>query len=143
MQADSIQGNDSKNDYTQSSYVVISPCRDEDEYMVKTLDSMVAQTHRPKKWIIVDDGSTDSSPEILRDYAARYPFIEIVTRANRGYRKVGPGVVDAFYEGYNRINADEFAVDQVVGFTAAGTDAGVLRHFFDQCFKISSGNIQV
>jgi len=108
MQADSMQGNDSKNDYTQSSYVVISPCRDEDEYMVKTLDSMVAQTHRPKKWIIVDDGSTDSSPEILRDYAARYPFIEIVTRANRGYRKVGPGVVDAFYEGYNRINADDY-----------------------------------
>lgn len=92
----------------QGDYVIISPCRDEAEYMLQTLDSVVAQTHLPKKWIIVDDGSTDSSPEILRDYAARYAFIEIVTRPNRGYRKVGPGVVDAFYEGYNHIAPDDY-----------------------------------
>lgn len=91
-----------------TSYVIISPCRDEAQYMVRTLESVVSQTLLPSKWIIVDDGSTDETPAILADYAARYPFIEVITRENRGYRKVGPGVIDAFYEGYNAINSDDY-----------------------------------
>jgi len=90
------------------NYAIISPCRDESEYMRRTLDSVVGQTLPPARWIIVDDGSTDATPAILQEYADRYPFIEIVTRSNRGFRKVGPGVVDAFYEGYRRIDPDQY-----------------------------------
>jgi biofilm PGA synthesis N-glycosyltransferase PgaC len=42
-----------------NNYVLISPCRDEADYMRQTLDSIVAQSVRPAKWVIVDDGSTD------------------------------------------------------------------------------------
>src|SRR5882757_3411556 len=84
-------------------YVLISPCRDEADYMKRTLDSVVAQSIRPARWVIVDDGSTDATPEILADYASRHDWIEILTREDRGKRYVGPGVVDAFYVGYDRI----------------------------------------
>ena len=53
------------------AYLVISPGRNEADYMRRTLDSMVAQVERPALWVIVDDGSTDESPQILADYAAR------------------------------------------------------------------------
>ena len=47
------------------SYVVISPCRNEANYMRRTLDSMVAQSEVPALWVIIDDGSTDETPAIL------------------------------------------------------------------------------
>ncbi len=89
-------------------YVLISPCRDEAKYMRQTLDTVVAQSVRPAKWVIVDDGSTDETPKILAEYAAQYDWIKIVTRSNRGRRAVGPGVIDAFYAGYAAINSAEF-----------------------------------
>ncbi len=76
--------------------------------MRRTLESVLAQTHRPAKWVIVDDGSTDDTPAILADYAARFPWISIVTRADRGHRAVGPGVVDAFYAGYRTIDRNDY-----------------------------------
>jgi poly-beta-1,6-N-acetyl-D-glucosamine synthase len=81
-------------------YLVISPCRNEARFMRQTLDSVVAQSVLPQKWIIVDDGSTDETPEILNEYAARHAWIEVVTRKDRGERSVGPGVIEAFYAGY-------------------------------------------
>jgi poly-beta-1,6-N-acetyl-D-glucosamine synthase len=90
------------------SYVIISPCRNEAEYMRQTLDTVLAQSVPPAKWIIVDDGSTDETPFILAEYASRYSLIQIVTRADRGHRAVGPGVVDAFYAGYAAIDPFEY-----------------------------------
>ena len=91
-----------------NSYVLISPCRNEAQLMRQTLDSVIAQSIRPALWVIVDDGSTDETPFILADYASRHDWISVVTRANRGHRAVGPGVIDAFYAGYDTINPDEF-----------------------------------
>jgi biofilm PGA synthesis N-glycosyltransferase PgaC len=76
--------------------------------MRQTLDSVVMQSLRPAKWVIVDDGSTDDTPAILATYAMRYEWISIVTRADRGNRAVGPGVVDAFYSGYQTIDSAEY-----------------------------------
>ena len=90
------------------SYLLISPCRNEAEFMVKTLDSVVSQSLRPAKWIIVDDGSTDATPAILRQYSKKYDFIEIVTRNNRGHRSVGPGVIEAFYAGLAAVELTDY-----------------------------------
>lgn len=90
------------------SYVLISPCRNEADYMKQTLDSVISQTVQPDLWVIVDDGSTDNTPHILADYASQYSFIKIVTRENRGHRNVGPGVIEAFYYGYDQIDASQF-----------------------------------
>lgn len=76
--------------------------------MRQTLDSVKAQSVLPSLWIIVDDGSTDETPAILAEYARDTPWIRIVTRADRGSRSVGPGVIDAFYEGYAHANPDDF-----------------------------------
>ena len=89
-------------------YVLISPCRDEARHLRATLDSVIAQSLRPARWVIVDDGSTDETPQILADYAARHDWIEIVVRDDRGYRSVGPGVIEAFEAGYRRIDPAEF-----------------------------------
>tara|TARA_R110001583_G_scaffold38302_2_gene123760 strand:- start:1629 stop:2543 length:915 start_codon:yes stop_codon:yes gene_type:complete len=88
--------------------VIISPCRNEAEYMRKTLDSVVGQSVLPTLWVIVDDGSTDATPNILSEYANNYPFIQVVTRQNRGHRSVGPGVIEAFYEGLDSIDLKQF-----------------------------------
>jgi glycosyltransferase involved in cell wall biosynthesis len=77
--------------------------------MRETLDTVVAQSVTPSLWVIVDDGSTDDTPAILAEYARRHDWIRIVTRADRGHRAVGPGVIDAFYAGYNTIRPDDFA----------------------------------
>lgn len=91
-----------------TDYAIISPCRNEQEFMRKTLDSVVEQTIKPKVWVIVDDGSTDKTPEILKEYASKHDFIEVVTRQNRGARSVGPGVIDAFYDGFGSIDIDDY-----------------------------------
>jgi poly-beta-1,6-N-acetyl-D-glucosamine synthase len=89
-------------------YLLISPCRNEVDFMRQTLDSVVAQSVLPAKWIIVDDGSTDDTPKILAEYQARYGWIQVVTRKDRGHRAVGPGVIEAFYEGYKVVNPDDY-----------------------------------
>src|SRR3954454_19128947 len=89
-------------------YVLITPCRDEARYARRTLDSVIAQSVPPALWLIVDDGSKDETPEILAEYAAKYPFIKIIHREDRGFRKLGGGVIDAFYEGYDAIIPDDF-----------------------------------
>lgn len=93
---------------TLQGYLLISPCRDEAQYMRQTLDTVVAQSVLPARWIIVDDGSTDATPQILAEYAAKHPWITVVTRQNRGHRAVGPGVIDAFYAGYETITPAEY-----------------------------------
>jgi poly-beta-1,6-N-acetyl-D-glucosamine synthase len=91
-----------------AKYVLISPCRNEAAYARETLDSVIGQSIRPTKWIIVDDGSTDQTPEILREYQKKHDWIEIVTRSDRGRRSVGPGVIEAFYDGYKAINPADY-----------------------------------
>jgi poly-beta-1,6-N-acetyl-D-glucosamine synthase len=89
-------------------YVIISPCRNEADYMRQTLDSVIAQTILPALWVIVDDGSTDATPQILAEYAGRHGWIRVVTRQDRGKRSVGPGVVEAFYAGFETICPDDY-----------------------------------
>lgn len=76
--------------------------------MRRTLDSVVAQTLHPTLWVIVDDGSTDATPEILAEYAAAHDWIRIVQKPDRGHRAVGPGVIEAFYVGYETIDPGDF-----------------------------------
>lgn len=88
--------------------LVISPGRDEARFMRRTLDTVLSQTVRPDRWVIVDDGSTDTSPQILAEYAATYDFITVLHRTDRGHRSVGPGVIDAFYYGYDSVEVADF-----------------------------------
>jgi biofilm PGA synthesis N-glycosyltransferase PgaC len=89
-------------------YVLIAPCRDEAATIRVTLESLARQTLPPSLLVVVDDGSTDATPEILREYQARLPWLRVVTRADRGARKVGGGVIEAFNAGLASITLEAF-----------------------------------
>src|SRR5438552_18940367 len=86
------------------SYVAITPVRNEERYLPQMIESFTAQTCSPIAWIIVDDGSTDRTSSIADDAAARYPWIEVVHRPDRGFRLAGTGVMEAFCEGLTRLS---------------------------------------
>lgn len=88
--------------------LVISPCRDEAAFLERSLASVVGQSVRPDLWIIVDDGSSDGSSEILDAWAARHEWIRVLRRDDRGGRSVGPGVVEAFEFGLASCDASAF-----------------------------------
>lgn len=99
---------DSAKIHTFVPLVVVSPVRDESKLIAKTIESMLAQTVRPKEWVIVDDGSTDNTVEIVEAYAKSHPFIRLVRHPNRGFRKLGGGVVVAFKYGLTQIASEHF-----------------------------------
>jgi poly-beta-1,6-N-acetyl-D-glucosamine synthase len=112
------------------AYTIITPVRDEEKYIERTLETVIHQTLRPAEWMIVDDGSSDRTGEILDQYAARYPWIRVVHRANRGFRKAGGGVMEAFYDGYNALkNKDWEFIVKLDG------DLSFAPEYFEKCFE--------
>jgi biofilm PGA synthesis N-glycosyltransferase PgaC len=71
---------------TLPSYVLITPARNEADYIELTLKSVVSQTLRPLKWVIVSDGSTDATDDIVRQYVANNAWIELVQMPERRER---------------------------------------------------------
>ena len=93
---------------TSRRYCLITPCRNEARFARRTLNSIVGQSELPARWVIVDDGSQDETARILAEYAARFPWLQVLRRPDRGDRKLGGGVMEAFYTGYDAINPSEF-----------------------------------
>ena len=87
---------------TLPKYMLISPARNEASFIEKTLQSVVAQTVRPARWVIVSDGSTDGTDDIVARYAERHPWIELVRMPERRERHFA-GKVIAFNAGYERV----------------------------------------
>jgi poly-beta-1,6-N-acetyl-D-glucosamine synthase len=84
------------------TYIIISPVRNEEEYIEKTILSVTAQTLLPAEWIIVNDGSTDNTAKIIYPYLAKYPWIKCI-HLNPHHYHPGGGVVHAFYAGYKEV----------------------------------------
>ena len=91
------------------SYVLITPARNEAQFIELTIKSVIAQTSKPIKWVIVSDGSTDGTDEIVGKYAAEYPWIELVRMPERRERHFA-GKVHAFNAGYGRVRDLEYKV---------------------------------
>jgi glycosyltransferase involved in cell wall biosynthesis len=85
-------------------YALITPARNEEEFIEKTIQSVIAQTVLPSKWVIVDDGSTDRTPEIVESYAKQYTWIELVRRSHRKDRNFA-GKVYSFNDGLARVQS--------------------------------------
>jgi glycosyltransferase involved in cell wall biosynthesis len=90
-------------------YVLITPARNEERFIAKTLESMVAQTLPPERWVIVDDGSTDKTAGIVERYTAAYPWIELVRRP-QGLDRSFARKVYAFNAGFQRVGHLPFDV---------------------------------
>jgi poly-beta-1,6-N-acetyl-D-glucosamine synthase len=89
-------------------YVVITPVRDEEQYLPVSIESIVNQSVRPQEWIIVNDGSKDRTGEIADQAASEHDWIRVVHRKDRGYRKWGAGIIEAFYEGFNALRCHDW-----------------------------------
>jgi poly-beta-1,6-N-acetyl-D-glucosamine synthase len=90
-------------------YVLITPARNEEAFIEKTIQSMIKQTVLPAKWVIVNDGSTDNTGSIVRRYLAEHPWMELVDRPVRKERHFAAKVY-AFNAGQERINSLAYEV---------------------------------
>jgi poly-beta-1,6-N-acetyl-D-glucosamine synthase len=91
-----------------TKYVVITPVRDEEDYLPLTIESVINQRIRPVEYVLVDDGSKDRTGEIIDGYARQYPWIRAVHRKDRGFRKWGAGIIEAFYDGFNALTFQDW-----------------------------------
>lgn len=109
--------------------MIVTPVRDEEEYISETIRSVAAQSILPVEWIIVNDGSKDNTQQIIDSYTSQYPWIKSQSRGDRGERLPGTGVMQAFYEGYNSLGTADW--DFIVKLDG---DVGLPADYFEQCF---------
>lgn len=84
------------------SYVLITPARNEAQFLESVIQSVAAQNALPLRWVIVSDGSTDGTDEIVRRYAAMYPWIELLRMPERAERHFA-GKAYALMAGVERV----------------------------------------
>jgi biofilm PGA synthesis N-glycosyltransferase PgaC len=84
------------------AYVLVTPARNEAEYIEETIKSVITQTLLPVRWVIVNDGSNDATEAIAKRYAAQYPWIEVLRTPKRSERHFA-GKIQAFNAGYARL----------------------------------------
>ncbi len=82
--------------------LIVSPAKDEARYLERTIASVTAQTIRPSRWIIVDDGSSDRTGEIADSAASEHPWIEVLHRPRGPLAESAPGSSRHFMMGYRR-----------------------------------------
>lgn len=115
---------------TRNRVVIISPVRNEGKHLQHTIQSMLAQTLRPKLWVLVNDGSTDDTAAQIEAAAREYSWIKTVHRKDRGARKAGGGVIETFYDGYPLIENEDW--DFIVKFDG---DLSFDPDYFERCVK--------
>jgi len=99
--------------------LMITPFKNEVDSIVKTMDSIVKQSVHPVKWLMIDDGSDDSSPNLVQEYQARFPFIYYRKRKNANTsRTTGNNIVEIFNEGLELAKALEIEWDIVIKLDA-------------------------
>jgi len=112
------------------SYAIVTPARNEAAHLQKTINAVISQSVQPRKWIIVDDGSSDNTGRMIDEAARQHCWIQGVHRPDRGYRKAGSGLVETFYDGYGLIH------EQAWHFLAnLDGDISFGPSYFEECLK--------
>jgi biofilm PGA synthesis N-glycosyltransferase PgaC len=112
-----------------TSYVIITPVKDEEKYLELTIKSVLKQTMQPLQWAIVDDGSKDRTAEIIKNYAAEYPWIKGVYGDDQGPRAPGIRHIRAFYKGLSALGNGKW--DFIVKLDG---DLSFEEDYFEKCF---------
>lgn len=87
-------------------YYIVIPTYNEEQFIGLTLQSLADQTVLPTKVIVVNDNSTDSTPEIVLAFAEKYPWISLVTKTSSAIHLPGSKVIQAFQKGLESIDED-------------------------------------
>lgn len=120
-------------------YYIITPAKNEEKYIAFTLESVIHQTLKPVKWIIVDDGSTDATNKIIEKYMNQHDWIEMISIDNKQEPKLyGSKVIRAFNLGYNLIKDCEY--DFIVKLDA---DLSFPNYYFNEIANVFMQNSEL
>jgi poly-beta-1,6-N-acetyl-D-glucosamine synthase len=113
-----------------ANFVIVTPVRNEARYLPLTIRCVLAQSVRPLRWVLVDDGSTDQTAQVIDEAAAGHDWIQAVHRPDRGRRVAGSGVMEAFYDGFRLVEQEpwEFIVK-------LDGDLSFEQDYFGRCFS--------
>jgi glycosyltransferase involved in cell wall biosynthesis len=125
-------------------YAVISPVKNEAEFIGKTIDSMIQQSIKPIVWVIVNDGSSDETESIILNYTKTYDWIKLVNKQSADTRQRGRGVIEAFYAGYDTLtkNYDYIVkLDGDVSFESTYFESLLQKFASDPTLGIAGGGL--
>ena len=128
---------------TGPRYAVITTIRNEERYIGQTAESLLAQTIAPSAWVIVDDGSTDTTPDIIGGLAERFGWISVVDLGQLGGTNRCIRVLRAFLAGYAKLEGEYDFVIKSDGDVTFDLDhvERLLEHFADDSgLGIASGS---
>jgi biofilm PGA synthesis N-glycosyltransferase PgaC len=118
-----------------NTYVLITPAYNEAAFIGQTIESVAAQTLPPLRWVIVDDGSTDQTADIVNRYAARFPFIEYCRRERESGQTYYGSNVYAILQGYERLKSLEFDYLAILD-----ADIVLCPDYYEQIFRRFDAN---
>ena len=127
------------------TYALITAAYNEEKNIEKTITAVCCQTILPKKWIIISDGSTDSTDKIVQHYAKKYEFIIFIRLGNDQNRNFSKKV-NALTVGYNQIKDIQFdflgILDADISFDAKYYENIILKFRANTRLGISGGVIK-
>ncbi len=125
-----------------SPYILVTAARNEAKHIAQTIRSVTAQTLPPKRWIIISDGSTDETDDIVRGFIAQFPYIELLRLEPDGERNFGSKAL-AVNAGYKKICNIEHSyvgiLDADISFNANYYEQVVERFENDPKLGIAGG----
>ena len=116
-------------------YVIITPTYNEGGFIRETIEGVTNQTIVPIKWVIVDDGSTDSTAEIVKQYEKGYEFIEYCKRVREADQSYYESNVCAILEGYERVKKLNFEYLAILD-----ADMKLCKNYYQEIFKRFEAN---
>jgi glycosyltransferase involved in cell wall biosynthesis len=90
------------------TYVIVTPAHNEADYLRPTIESVLRQTVRPCRWVVVDDGSTDETPEMVQSYAREHSFLQLYRRRRDPRQSYFASNVYAIMEGVEQVAALDY-----------------------------------
>jgi poly-beta-1,6-N-acetyl-D-glucosamine synthase len=116
-------------------YVIVTPAFNEAQYIGKTIESVIRQTILPQRWVIVDDGSTDQTAQIIKQYAERYSWISYLRRSKDPSHTYYASNVYALHLGYEHVR--DLSFDFVATLDA---DIVLGDHYYERIFERFEAN---
>ena len=94
-------------------FLIITPACNEEKHLPDLIQSMVNQTLLPFEWIIVDDGSTDNTSNLIQQACLEHKWIRYLRKEKKGLRSPGKSVMEVFYYGFDKRKRNDYAKKNV------------------------------